>query len=195
MKSISSIIALVFALSFTTAKAQDASQTIDEQFTDVIESSNNYKEFKVIPKVKMNKLQENAKKRVDELNAEIASLKSEMSKQQAAAAQVSSDLEKTQQVLEATQGEKDSMNFFGSQMSKGSYQTMVWGIAGLLLLGLLFFIYKFRSSHVLTKEAQHKLDETEVEFDEYRRKALEKEQKLGRQLQDERNKALKAAKG
>ncbi|WP_035334038.1 hypothetical protein [Dokdonia sp. PRO95] len=195
MRFFTKALAFIFLLSFSVSQAQDATKTIDEQFTEVIEGSNNYQQFKVIEKVKMNRLQQNAKARIDVLQTEIENLKSEMSKQQTAASKVSADLEKIQLTLAETEEEKDSINFFGIQMSKGSYQTMMWSIIGLLLLGLVFFIYKFRSSNVLTKEAQHKLDETEVEFDEYRRKALEKEQKLGRQLQDERNKALKSAKG
>ncbi|WP_396596203.1 hypothetical protein [Dokdonia sp. R86516] len=195
MRFFTKALAFIFLLSFSVSQAQDATKTIDEQFTEVIEGSNNYQQFKVIEKVKMNRLQQNAKARIDVLQTEIENLKSEMNKQQTAASKVSADLEKIQLTLAETEEEKDSINFFGIQMSKGSYQTMMWSIIGLLLLGLVFFIYKFRSSNVLTKEAQHKLDETEVEFDEYRRKALEKEQKLGRQLQDERNKALKSAKG
>ena len=195
MRFFTKALAFIFLLSFSVSQAQDATKTIDEQFTEVIEGSNNYQQFKVIEKVKMNRLQQNAKARIDVLQTEIENLKSEMSKQQTAASKVSADLEKIQLTLAETEEEKDSINFFGIQMSKGSYQTMICSIIGILLLGLVFFIYKFRSSNVLTKEAQHKLDETEVEFDEYRRKALEKEQKLGRQLQDERNKALKSAKG
>lgn len=195
MKTITKAIALLCLLSVTMANAQDASKTIDEQFTEVIEGSNNYQQFKVIEKVKMTRLKVNTKTNIDKLQAEIESLKSEMAAQQAASSKLSADLESTQQTLETTKGEKDAIVFLGSPMQKGTYQTMMWGIVGLLLLGLLFFIYRFRNSHILTKEAQHKLDETEAEFDEYRRKALEKEQKLGRQLQDERNKALKSAKG
>lgn len=195
MNAITKAFAFIFLLSFTAVQAQDASKSIDEQFTEVIDGSNNYQQFKVIEKVKMTRLQQNTKKRIDGLQAEIENLKSEMAQQQAAAAQVSTDLAQTQATLETTEGEKDSMNFFGAQMSKGNYNTMVWSIAGVLLLALLFFIFKFRSSNVLTKTAQHKLDETEAEFEDYRRKALEKEQKLGRQLQDERNRALKSSKG
>ena len=195
MRFFTRAIAFIFLLSFSVTQAQDATKTIDEQFTEVIEGSNNYQQFKVIDKLKMTRLQENAKARIDVLQTEIESLKSDMNSQQTAASKVSTDLEKIQLTLVETEEEKDAINFFGIQMSKGSYQTMMWSIIGLLLLGLILFIFKFRNSNVLTNEAQHKLDETEVEFDEYRRKALEKEQKLGRQLQDERNKALKSSKG
>ena len=50
------------------------------------------------------------------------------------------------------------------------------------------------SSNILTKQAKKKLEEVENSFESYKHKALEKEQKLGRQLQDERNKSPKKTK-
>jgi len=72
---------------------------------------------------------------------------------------------------------------------------MMWSIIGILLSGLLLFIFRFKNSNTLTRQAKIKLDELELDFEDYKRKALEKEQKLGRQLQDERNKLLKQTKG
>jgi len=72
--------------------------------------------------------------------------------------------------------------------NKGTYQTTMWVIILALVLILLFFIYKFKNSNVLTKEARKNLAENEAEFEEYRKTALEKQQKLGRMLQDEKNK-------
>jgi hypothetical protein len=55
-------------------------------------------------------------------------------------------------------------------------------------MGMLFFMYKFSNSNLLTKEAKHNLAEVEQELSQFRKKTLEKEQKLRRQLQDEINK-------
>ncbi len=199
MKNIKNLSFILCFLITTLSVAQEDTttqgpKTIDEQFSELIESSNNYQQFKVIDKSKINTLQAKTKERIESLNAEIADLKKQIAAQDVEAKKLESSLTETQDTLTTVETEKDSMNLFGAQMSKASYQAIVWGIAGVLLAGLLFFIYRFRNSNVLTREAQHKLDETEAEFDEYRRKALEKEQKLGRQLQDERNKLLKASK-
>ncbi len=55
-----------------------------------------------------------------------------------------------------------------------------------MLLG--FFIYKFNSSNVLTTEAKKAFQDLQVEFDNHKKSAREREQKLARQLQDELNK-------
>ena len=97
-------------------------------------------------------------------------------------------LQNTKTNLEETNSEKDNMALLGMQMSKGSYNILMWSvIAGLLAL-LLVFIYKFKGSNTLIKEAKFRLDEIETEFEEHRRGALEREQKVRRQLQDELNK-------
>lgn len=174
-------------------------KTLSEQLTAIIDGSGNYrnngKVYEVVEKYKLNQLQTNITKRIDGLQQEITGLNGEIDTQKTEIGSLTEKLSSTENTLTATNKEKDSMNFFGAQMSKGSYQMMMWGIAGALLLGLLLFIYKFNSSNTITREARNKLDEVETEFEEYRKKALEKEQKLGRQLQDERNKLLKASKG
>jgi hypothetical protein len=58
----------------------------------------------------------------------------------------------------------------------------------LLLLGLCIFIYKYNNKKHFTKKAQNDLTEIEEEFAVFRKKTLEREQKLRRQLQDEINK-------
>ena len=74
------------------------------------------------------------------------------------------------------------------QLSKGLYNIMLWSIIGVLLLLVFTFIYKFKTSNSITKAAKKSLEETEQEFEEHRRVALEREQKVRRQLQDEINK-------
>ena len=58
----------------------------------------------------------------------------------------------------------------------------------MLVVGLGFFIMQFKNSNSQTQVAKQNLKIAEDELEELRRKALEKEQKLGRMLQDERNK-------
>ena len=97
-------------------------------------------------------------------------------------------LSNTQSTLDDTIEEKDSMALFGIPMSKGGYSTLMWSIIGALFVTLLIFIYKFKNSNSVTRQAKLSLSETEEEFEEHRRVALEREQKVRRQLQDEINK-------
>ena len=98
------------------------------------------------------------------------------------------NLADTQNTLTATNQEKDSMSLFGIQMSKTGYNILMWSIIGGLLAFLLFFIYRFNNSNAITRNANKILTETEEEFEEHRKRALEREQKVMRRLQDELNK-------
>ena len=99
-----------------------------------------------------------------------------------------SKLSNPQSTLDQTNTEKNNMALLGMQTSKTNYNIIMWSIIAALLVLLFLFIYKFKNSNSITKSAKHKLDELEYEFEEHRRNALEREQKVRRQLQDEINK-------
>jgi hypothetical protein len=97
-------------------------------------------------------------------------------------------LNNTQADLDTVNSKKDEISLFGMGLSKGTYNTILFSTIAILLGLLAFFIYQFKNSNVLTKEAKHQLTEVESEFDEHRRNALDREQKVRRQLQDLINK-------
>ncbi|MEH6408618.1 MAG: hypothetical protein V7767_15180, partial [Leeuwenhoekiella sp.] len=138
-----------------------------------------------------NKLQQNTKDSIANLKTEIRGLNDKLQTQKTELSKLNASLSDTQNTLDTTREEKDSINFLGIQMTKGGYKSLMWGIVAVLGLALFFFIYKYKGSNYQTQEANKKFNEVELEYDEYRKKALEKEQKMGRLLQDERNKIIK----
>lgn len=162
---------------------------VEDDFTNLIESSNDYQGYKVVDYNELIKLKNNASQHYTKLNEELITQKNTIDQQQDQINSLEEELQSTQQDLEEVTADKDAITFLGMPFSKGSYMALMWGIVAALVLALLFFIYRFRQSHSQTREARSKLNETEKEFDVYREKALEKEQRLGRLLQDERNKS------
>ncbi|MGB1000126.1 MAG: hypothetical protein ACPGVE_07285, partial [Flavobacteriales bacterium] len=75
--------------------------------------------------------------------------------------------------------------------SKSAYQAIMWAIVAVLALLLLIFIGKFKSSSSLTSQSQKEKLTLESELEDVKKKALEREQKLKRELQDEINKNTK----
>ena len=94
----------------------------------------------------------------------------------------------TTQNLTAVTKEKDSISLFGIPMSKTGYNVLLWSIIAALTGFLLFFIGKFKHSNAITVEARNAKTEIEDEYESHRQRALEREQKLRRELQDEINK-------
>ncbi|WP_298951535.1 hypothetical protein [uncultured Nonlabens sp.] len=187
------LLPLVLAISFT-IQAQDSDQTetsIDVQFEQLLEESNNFKEYKVIKKTEINKLRKNSNESFKKLNQKISSLEKSIITKDSRIASLENELDGINTELNNVNAEKDSMNFLGIETNKGFYNTVVWSIVGLLAFLFIFMTLRFKNSNTTTKAANKQLATTEEELEDLRRKSIEKEQKLGRQLQDERNKFAK----
>ena len=164
------------------------SGTIEDQFDYVIKKSGRYQEYKVVKQTWMYTLKSHVLDSLKEVHSELNATKNLVNTQESKISELQNTLTNTQKTLEDTNLEKDSMALFGLQMSKTNYNILMWSIIGALVGLLVLFMYKFKSSNSITKSAKQKLEEVELEFEEHRRSALEREQKVRRQLQDEINK-------
>lgn len=183
---------LAFISVFQLQAQQDtiSSQTpIQDEFTRLIEESNNYQGYKVVDYNRLIELRNTTRNYITELKEEIVVQKNTVNQQKQEIRELKSQLATTREDLKKVTEEKDALMFLGMPFSKSGYKGMMWGIVGVLILILLILFFRYKSSNAATKDARQKLKETEKEFDSYRTKALEKEQRLGRMLQDERNKA------
>lgn len=161
---------------------------IQDEFSALIQESNNYQGYKVVDYDKLIELRNTTRNYISELKEEIIVHKNTVDQQNDEIEKLKTELASTQEDLDRVSEEKDALMFLGMPFSKGGYKTMMWGIVAALLALLLIIFFRYKSSHAAIKDARQKLQETEKEFDTYRTKALEKEQRLGRMLQDERNK-------
>ena len=167
--------------------------SISDQFEYIITKSSNWNDerrqsYEVIKRNWVLKLKGNVLDSLKAVHKNLNDTKATVSKQAQDIEKLKVDLSTTQGTLELTNTEKDSMSLFGIQMSKGGYNTLMWSIIAGLFALLLLFMYRFKSSNSITKQAKATLAETEEQFEEHRRVALEREQKVRRQLQDEINK-------
>lgn len=191
MKTRFLLIGLVIATSIS-LKAQDSQQVDDAsikgQFIEVIDKSNNYQEFKVIKKTQLATLRKNILDSISKLENEIITKDETIASQANKVNDLENKLASTKEKLTVSMGKEDGIMLFGMPMKKTTYNTLLFSIIGILFLALLLFIYKFKSSNTITKEANTKFEETEAAFEAYRQKKLEDEQVLRRKLQDEINK-------
>ncbi|EDM43508.1 UDP-N-acetylglucosamine 1-carboxyvinyltransferase [unidentified eubacterium SCB49] len=162
--------------------------SIKNQFIDVVDGSNSYQEFKVIPKSKLIVLRKNVSDSIDKLEQTILASQNKIDEQKAQISQLENTLSNTNADLAVSKEKEDGISFFGSLVKKATYNTIMWSIIGGLILALAFFIFKFKNSNAITKEANIKLAETESEFEAHRSKKLEEIQQIRRKLQDEINK-------
>ena len=202
MNSIKSLFFIVFTCfisSYSFSQEEEISLndgTIDNQFEYILRKSGNFKGTNGQPyeAVKLSMfltLRSHTNDTLKTLKKTLAERQATLTNQAKEITELKTNLSNTQQNLDKTNAEKNSMALFGIQMSKGGYNALMWSIIAGLLALLILFIYKFKNSNAVTREAKKSLAEIEEEFDEHRRIALEREQKVRRQLQDEINKQKK----
>ncbi|UII79228.1 tRNA (guanine-N1)-methyltransferase [Flagellimonas sp. CMM7] len=173
----------------------DNDETLVGQFRELERKSGNYRangiRYEVIRLTDLNKIKTSIFDSVNTANASIKDLSATISSNKSEIEGLNAKLLEVTNNLKNVTEEKDSMSFFGALVSKGTYNFILWSIIFGLLLFLLFFIYRFRNSNFLTHQAKTALADVEGEYEEHRRRALEREQKISRQLQDELNKNKK----
>lgn len=170
--------------------------TIESQFEYLYKNSGNYnaegRRYEVVRLVNLDKLRDNVLDSINAASTMAAQLKGTIAGHEATITSLNDQLKETTENLTSVTEEKDSMSFLGAQVSKGTYNFILWTIILGLLLTLLLFVYKFRRSNYLTQEAKANLADLESEYEDHRRRALEREQRISRQLQDEINKYRKS---
>jgi hypothetical protein len=92
------------------------------------------------------------------------------------------------QTLTAPHDRADEVNILGISLSKTAYNLITWGL--ILLFGITAVVVIARSANYRheAKEKAQLYNELEDEFKAYKTKANDKEKKLARELQTERNK-------
>ncbi len=181
-------IALIALIFFSSVSITAQENNLENQFNDVIKKSNSYQEYKVIKKVAINSLKKNVLDTVAFLEENIKTSSETIEKQNNTISNLNTELETTKSDLAISKGKEDGIEVAGMVTTKSTYNTTVFSLIGILLLTILILFFKFKNSNSVTKSTKTKLLETENEFDLFRQKTLESEQKLRRKLQDEINK-------
>lgn len=163
-------------------------KTLEGQFDKIYRISTSYQTYKVISKDKFQELKNNVLDSIKASNKDLKEQKVLLKNERDNVAKLNTELNKTKEDLKKAQEKENSISLFGFQVSKVTYNLILWLIIITLALALAFFVFKFSKSNILTKKAKEDLEDVEQEFEVHRKKSLEREQKLRRQLQDEINK-------
>jgi hypothetical protein len=188
------LIAFIFSSSFfysqSTKKFIDTG-SVKNQFDYLINESNNYQDHKVVKQQWLLKLRANVIDTISKNKNALAIHKNSLMNFQKEIDSLKNELTEIKQLNEKLITEEQQISFLGISLSKPFYKTLTYFLI-LVFIGLFVLFYiKFKQSNQITKEAKLNLKEVEEEFEEHRTKALEREQKVMRRLQDELNKHKK----
>jgi len=178
----------MFAFQTFSQEEEKETKTLENQFDKIYRTSTSYQVYKVISKEGFLNLK---KEVLDSLSAAKSIIKSknlQLATQEETITTLTENADSTKLKLEDAISKEESISLFGLYLNKTTYNIILWSLIAILIVGMIFYLFKYKNSHVYTKEAQERLHEVEEEFEEFRKKTLVKEQKLRRQLQDEINK-------
>ncbi len=165
--------------------------TLEQQFDYVYKKSNNYDNYRVVSKRHFEHLKKSSLDSVriykSETNALNLKLTSEINQKDS----LTQELSVTKEEFSKIKQQKDEVSFFGINLDNGLFNMIVLGVVIFLGLLLALFMMKFKSAKSESKIAIDNLSKVEDEYVDYKRKAMEKEQQLGRKLQDEINRNKK----
>ncbi|RZK66415.1 MAG: hypothetical protein EOO92_25270 [Pedobacter sp.] len=184
------ILALLLCFSLSAQVKVDSVKTdpsLQGQYQLMLAKSKTLNGYKLVNPYRLSQVWQSVKdtlkterKNLKEARAKIATLESGVSN-------LKKEITGTETSLAATNAKMDEISFIGISFTKGNYNILVWTI--IILLGLALTIVILRSAKNI-HEAKYRTslyDEISQEYQTYKTKANEKEKKLARELQDERN--------
>ena len=162
--------------------------TLEGVFQQLIDRSGVWQNFKMLDRGKLAAFQRSMTDSINGVRSQLVAEKQKVKENEATIKDLNDKITEIQAALDQTKDQKDSVSFFGALVSKGLYNTIMWGIVLALASLLVLYIYKFSNGNVVTKKSINDLNELQEEYENYRKAAIEREQKVRRQLQDEINK-------
>jgi len=198
MKSIlRTFIPLLFCIIFSQPTyAQDSVKvspvTVDSslkgQYQDVLSRSKTINGFKLVNPVRLSAFWKNLNDTLSSERKLVAPLKTKIADQEKTIATLKSQIAGNQNLIDVSNAQLNEISFLGISFTKSTYNTMVWTIIIILAIALAIVVIRSAKN---TQEAKYRsslYEEISQEYQSYKVKANDKEKKLARELQDERNK-------
>lgn len=183
------VLLLLWGISGPVAFGQNAPtpNTLEEQFRTLKESSNNYQEYKVVRETSLNQFYNNVRDSIYTAKQNILQAQSKIDEQQQEIERLKDNLESQQEALEQNEYEMAHTQLLGINIEKETYNYIVWGIILVLLIILAVAILKYKSSNRVAVKKKNEYETLDQEFNDFKARSREKETRLMRDLQTERN--------
>lgn len=163
--------------------------TLNEQFINLSNLSRSQDaSFKLIRKTNLEIVRKNVIDSIAHYKTEISTLINNSSSSTGTIKSLRDSVSVLDAELQVEKKQTSTINFLGIDFAKGSYHTFVWIIIIVLAILFLITLASFRKARVDTVEHKKTAEEFQNELQALRKKSMEKEQLLKRQLLDEQMK-------
>lgn len=191
-KLLFSIIALLFLNLNTQAQLAPDSAKADPslrgQYQLMIAKSKTINGYKLINPARLGGFWKSVSDSINYNRKQLISVKAKLAEQEKAVATLKAQISGSENALASSNAKLDEISFLGISFTKSKYNVIVWSL--ILALAAALAIVILRSAKFI-HEAKYRsslYEEIAQEYQNYKTKANDKEKKLARELQDERNK-------
>jgi hypothetical protein len=154
------------------------SAILEAQLDYIHENTRVYNDYRAIRDDIFLQLKRNVMDTLNATKLEVEQLNSTLSERNFEVETLNTDLTRTKNEKDEAVRNRDSQSFFGIQMNKTLYSSIMWFIIlGLAVLAVLM-VMLFRRSNLVTKEVKEELRSSQEEFEQYRKSSREKYEKL-----------------
>lgn len=184
---------ILFIFTITVANGQqegaalEGNYPLNERFQVLKSKSQNYREYKVIRENVLDGFWKIVRDSVATKQAAISSRDKSILDLKKELAETQSTLKEKEASMQEIVHDSTHINVLGINFSKSVFITTVGLIFGALILVVLLMSGRLKLSQSSLKERADAFNSLSTEFEEYKRKAMEKQTKLSRELQTERN--------
>lgn len=161
------------------------SGSIQEQFEYIIYKSSLYSDYRAVRNSWLYNLKSHVLDSLNNLKTELTSAESLNNQYKNQTDSLMTALASSQKAYQKSVQEKNSIGFLGIQMSKFTYNTLMWFIVGSLTILVLSLFFTFKRNHAVTKQLKQDFTEIQEEYESHRKRAREREEKMARQHLDE----------
>lgn len=163
--------------------------TLNEQFTNLSNMSRSQDaSFKLIRRTNLEIVRNNVLDSISRYQKEIATLKANSSSSTSTINTLQDSITTLDAALREQEYKTNVISFLGIDFSKGTYHVMVWSIIVVFVLAFIITLASFRKARLDTIDHKKTTEELQEDLQTLRKKSLEKEQQLKRQLLDEQMK-------
>jgi hypothetical protein len=154
------------------------SATLENQLDYVHSNTRVYNNFRAIRDDVFLKMKQNAIDTLAKEKLQVAQLNSRLAERNFQIETLNTDLNRTKNERDEAIKNKNSLSFLGINMNKALYNSVMWFIVLGLAAFAIIMLVLFKRSHAVTSQTKSELETSQSEFNEYRKSAREKYEKL-----------------
>lgn len=175
--------AMFLALIGTLPVHGQTEKSLDQLFSEILDSSESYEEYKVIKTLKLNAFRGAMFDSLKLYRGTIKNLQGELSEVKSDMAEMRSELQAVQQSFNDSQANSEMIGFLWFDVKKLTYSIFLWSLVALLTLCLAIMYGRIKHVCGVVKRVKAAYSKIVEDYRNQRFQATEKQIKLKRELQ------------